>query len=38
LKIHKSEIVSKTYSLTIISIGKTCIGDSLKTSWCYPLW
>jgi len=39
LKFHKSEIVSKTYSLTIISIRKTGIGDiSLKTLWCYLSW
>jgi len=39
LRFFKSEIISKLYSLTIISIRKTWIGDiSLKTLWCYLLW
>jgi len=39
LRFHESEIVSKSYSLTIISIRKTWLGDiSLKASWCYLLW
>jgi len=39
LRFYKLEIVSKLYSLTIISVWKTWLIDiSLKTWWWYLLW